>query len=92
MDLMSLVGRGEGAGGPLWRRLGQPVAAWKPNENKGSSLAFEMQTIMDAAPAPSSTISFPNLGEFCMTLKAVTTFVIQIIHVSDLGNLVSISF
>lgn len=55
-----------------------------------------MQTVMVAAPRMDPTlstiISFPNLGEFCLTLKAVITFVIQIIHVSELGNLVSISF
>lgn len=55
-----------------------------------------MQTVLVAAPQmdpPLSTIiSFPNLGEFCMILKAVTTFVIQIIHVSEPGNLESISF
>lgn len=55
-----------------------------------------MQAVMVAAPrmdpTPSTRISFPNLGEFCMTLKAVTTFVIHIIHVSELGNLVSTSF
>lgn len=43
-------------------------------------------------PTPFTIIFFLNLGEFCMTLNDVTTFVIQIIHVSELGNLVSISF
>lgn len=53
-----------------------------------------MQTIsvvpqMD--PTPYTIISIPNLDKFCMNLKAFT-FVIQIKHLNELGNLESILF